>query len=898
MDLRSLIEKLDTIEQSKLLLESEQLMEKVRIRYSDVEAVAKQYATDDDARGQALAKLAKDNGLKTLFDPVSGELVNADGSYSTFKGADEATVERLKSWGLLPLNAKTSSWLGFRGQDRKTAIGDNQTAQGRDQMVDRAEELMKKAVTIGSAAPVAKESIAESLLSSFGYTTTLLEYVTPEEHTELKGLVQKLTPFAKQDPDAADIVARFNAYNEKRNDLIARIKEIIAAIKPAAASTPPASVPSGERSGSSAKKESSENNDSNILLELSLTPQGQKAGAKLFEPSATGYLDPKQVQHNLALLKKGHAKLDWNDHVGKTVKDWANMATFGLADKAAAYASSVGDKNTSYEKERAKQKAIDQAYDQDPNALNVRTAANAVGYKMDPTNPVGNITVGDVLGLVGPGAANAMFRVGLKGVALVGGKKVSQTVGGLGAILAGNALANQIGKDPESAEPTTDKPAPGPNNPVQPQPVENLKFDPEVKKIQDYLVTAYGGAKSILPRFGSDGKLGKETIAAIERAKKEGKLTPDGKVPGTTTADTKTDTNTSAALDPKLVQDELKKLGITGNQITPEQLIALADSLGIKDTDSSASADTVTSSSDTTGVSAKPTMALNTTPSSDGGIVQGTTATTESMELSRILALSGADLEEGAFDRIASWVIDDMIVKGMSREAALASQIPKAGMSAAEREAIRAAKALAKRIEAQGKPAVVGAEKAVVGAEKVVPKVADDAVAKLTTDAAKGQGLLYNVGKLGGRFVRLVKNNKFLSILAVLAALGIGLYLANKDDSKPNDGPGGPGGPGVTPQPAVDPQAEERKRQLLDLEKLLAQLYGGWPTDAETAETIKAAVAAGAKAPEGFTQSGVNTQPANSGKSSGAGLWQGQEAGASAEELIRLRNEKLKSQKP
>jgi hypothetical protein len=92
MDLRSLINKLDNIEQTKLLLESEELMEKVRIRYSDVEAVAKQFPTDDDARGQALAKLAKANGLTTLFDPISGELVNADGSYSTFKGADEATV--------------------------------------------------------------------------------------------------------------------------------------------------------------------------------------------------------------------------------------------------------------------------------------------------------------------------------------------------------------------------------------------------------------------------------------------------------------------------------------------------------------------------------------------------------------------------------------------------------------------------------------------------------------------------------------------------------------------------------------------------------------------------------------------------------------------------------------
>ena len=37
MDLRSLIDKLDTIEQEKLLLESEELMERVGLRLSDIE---------------------------------------------------------------------------------------------------------------------------------------------------------------------------------------------------------------------------------------------------------------------------------------------------------------------------------------------------------------------------------------------------------------------------------------------------------------------------------------------------------------------------------------------------------------------------------------------------------------------------------------------------------------------------------------------------------------------------------------------------------------------------------------------------------------------------------------------------------------------------------------------
>ena len=126
------------------------------------------------------------------------------------------------------------------------------------------------------------------------------------------------------------MITRYNKeYIPARDRLIARIKEVIATIKPATKTTtaPAATGTTPERKGSAAS-ESVENNDSDMLMELSLTPQGQKAGAKLFEPDFKGYLSPDQVKHNLALLKKGHAKLDWSDHVGKTVKDWANMATW------------------------------------------------------------------------------------------------------------------------------------------------------------------------------------------------------------------------------------------------------------------------------------------------------------------------------------------------------------------------------------------------------------------------------------------------------------------------------------------------------------------------------------------------------------------------------------------
>jgi hypothetical protein len=133
---------------------------------------------------------------------------------------------------------------------------------------------------------------------------------------------------------------------------------------------------------------------------------------------------------------------------------------------------------------------------------------------------------------------------------------------------------------------------------------------------------------------------------------------------------------------------------------------------------------------------------------------------------------------------------------------------------------------------------------------------------------AAGKSLLYKttyaLGKLGGKFTQLVKNNKFLSLLAALAALGIAVYLLGRDSTDTNtDKPNGPNGP-VQPQPATDAKEEERKRQLAELEKLLARLNDGWPTDPETAEAIKAAVAIGAKAPAGAGgSSAVQPQPAS-----------------------------------
>ena len=985
MDLRSLINKLDAIEQTRILTESEELMERVGLRLQDIEqAVGREL--DGNKRAAIIGDFARKFGYAGLFDPVSGKFVNKDGRFASF-GAYQSEVEQLEDEGLIPNSAKTDALLGFMGKDEKAA---KPTAFARADLfgsIDKADGLLDKALD----GILESKGIANSLLAEFGINTHLLEAITPEEHQFLKKTVKDAETI-KHKADASNLITRYNKeYVPARNRLIKQIQTVIASIKPAAKST--AAPAAADRSGSSVTANESLENNLDLLLELSLTPQGQKAGAKLFEPSATGYLDPKQVQHNLALLKKGHAKLDWNDHVGKTVKDWANMATFDMADRVAAAASSAFDPKTTYAKEREKQKAIDQAYNQDPNALNLRTAASATGYNIDASNPIGNMTAGDVLGLLGPSGVTAVFNVGSKVATRLGlgtaGKLTTGAATVLGTDLATKQIDNLAGVGQD-------------NRPVNPQPVG---FNKNIKAFQDEVLKT---DKKAFPKFGPDGKMGGEVRAAIakypEIAKKYGlvkatatttQTVPDRIEPGQNARDdllarnqvgnnqAGTDVNQSARqdavrtdntqvaaaapergaylppgadstaqsqvaapgstaqsqvaaadqIDPAQVQTAVAQLGIK-DQISPDQLLALADKLGIKDGEqvadagsnaSNATANTITGPNMSGGRSNSSTTSAG---GGDGGLVQGTTATAESLELNRILALSGLtedyDIDEGRLDggmKFASWVIDSMIASGPKgqRLAKLANE-PLASKAATAGE-LRAARKMAKEIEARGPASAVAKTDAAASnvaktaddaagavaktaddaagavaktaddAAKVVPKVADDAVSKLTSQAAKGEGLLYNVGKLGGRFVRLVKNNKFVSLLAALAALGIALYVANKDNKVdpvnthpvvPVDGKCPAGyklskdgktcekDTGPAPGPAVDPKEEERKRQLADLEKLLAQLYGGWPTDPETAETIKAGIAAGAKAPAGFTEGGVQTQPAGVTSSSGS----------------------------
>ena len=902
MDLRSVLDKLDDIKRQHFLAEVEDLMEKVGLRLADYTAAVRGI-TNDDERAAKIGEIARQYNFPGLFDPISGKFVNADGKFAWF-GGYESEVRQLAAKGLIPDAAKTTAVLGMMGQDEKIAKPTSQTAEKLYQQIDKADELIKKALE----APV-KEGLAESLLKEFGINTNLLEAITPEEHQLINKTRKDIEPLLKAgDGDAVEYKANYENYIRMRNELIAKINALIEAIKKMPA--PKASAPAqGERSGSTATaKESAEYDNNKLLLELSLTPAGQKAGAKIYQPDWKGYLSPEQVQHNLNLLKKGYVKMDWTDHAGKMGKDWANMATFGLADKGAAFVSSLGDKNTSYEKELNKYRSADAAYNASPDALNLRTAANAVGVKIDPKNAIGNTTIGDIAGLVGPGIATTLFNVGSKVATKLGLNTAGKLVTGGATVAAGAEVATRIG---EPQTPVRPQPAPGPK--------PSGRKDPKVLAFQNEILKT---DKKAFPRYGNDGIMGPETQGYVDKypeiAKKYGLAVTPQKVATTDTnpADTNTsdkadgaadvnqsagqtvvpssDTQVAAAdqVNPNVVTAELTKLGVK-DSITPDQILALAGALGISEAESVAESAEFSDILRLAGVSeaVSPGSAYNWLRGIVGGGAKADAAAASTV--SRAERPAGTSVLNRGSEETGTVFRQNGITW---REQSNGTWI---GKDKNGKELIRSAEEIgARRGKADGRmspggnksgtavdnPANIAAQRATNtvddmvrgsvqsgaddAARAVVKGTADDAaagVSKLVADAGKGQGLLYNIGKLGGRFARLVKNNKFLTLLAVLA--GLGIYLATSDNTdpvKPQPGPNGPVGPnGPAENPEDKKREEERKRQLGELNELLKRLYGGWPTDAETAAAIQAGVAVGGTAPEGFKPGGgVATQPA------------------------------------
>jgi hypothetical protein len=929
MDLRSLINKLDTIEQQTLLFEAEELMEKARIRFSDVEAVANQHKDDEDARLAALTKLIKDNGLPGLFDPVKGELVKPDGTYAWFAGASEETVQRLRKWGLLPDNAKSSSWLGFRGEDEKTAQSGNKEARSRDQMVDRAEELMKLAQQVTeSINNRAKSRIEGSLLEQFGYIKkTLIEYIDPKQHKELKDLITKLTPFAKppeSDPDAIDLVAQFRAYETARTSLVKRIAEVIATIKAMPAATvQPAPTPvtglqtdanqsAAETNRLNAKKPvgragSSATNESLLESRNRMIAEGR---AVMFEDGTVIkdgqiYLfnednNTYYYYNNNGLLVEYSAGEMWSD-VKDTGRGVVSGFTLGTQDELAAGALSI-IKGTRFQDELKKQiAATDAARARSPWLYGIGAVGGAIA------NPITKIA---------PWASG--------GVAL--GREVFRPE-------INQQILNVADKFPG---PTNTKVNTQPSN----------KYNAETEKLQNYLIKAYGGKKNILPQFGPDGKMGKETLAAIARAKKDGKLNKDGSMPGSSAASTTAPataaapaatapaatapaatapaatapaaTAPTAAMIAK-VKAEVAKMGLTpGSKISDEQLLSLAQKLGINVANESKDLNDIRK------LSGLPPLQE----------VWGSEVIAPALR-------NGWNALRGAFGSVG----DDAAraASGVANDAATAartgtSTATTAGTAAAAGadDVVRvggetwrktgntwlsntgktktddAMNILRGRADGRLSPGGVrpGAQDTIrANAGRRLGQAGDDMAraGQAERGLAAGAGSVDDLARVGassriattlraagGRFVNLLKNNMFLALIGILGAIGITAMVNDSNDEPVPDTPDTPVNPPsneptttttttVTP-PVVPPvttqpdpkeeerkrQEEERKRMLGDLNKLLAQLYGGWPTDDETAKTIADAVAIGATDPSGGgARAGtVGTQPAAGANSS------------------------------
>ena len=176
---------------------------------------------DEQQRAAALAKMAVDNNLPGLYDPVKGHFVSANGSISNT--ADKDTDYMLAQKGLMPKNANTSTFLGkifgtsgdkydtgLRGQSDKV-VADQESEEFKRERLTALQTMMKdlmamKPVTKPAATPAAaagkgaqpgstvgktinnvpgqagniragaanesivfKGSIAQSLVESFGY---------------------------------------------------------------------------------------------------------------------------------------------------------------------------------------------------------------------------------------------------------------------------------------------------------------------------------------------------------------------------------------------------------------------------------------------------------------------------------------------------------------------------------------------------------------------------------------------------------------------------------------------------------------------------------------------------------------------------------------------------------
>jgi hypothetical protein len=942
MDLRSLINKLDTIEQRTLLQESEQLIdEAARLRYKDVEAVAQKFPTDEVARGKALADLAKANGLPGLFDPVSRELVKLDGTLANFAGADQATVNQLKQWGLLPLGAKTSSWLGFRGEDEKSAMGTNQSAQARDALTDKAMALMDKAVQ-AAAAPAATEGvlstsgIASALIEEFGFNgVELLEAVTSAEHTELKKLVQDLYKAAPNDPDVVQVTTTYTGYVKQRDQIIQRINELIKIIK-----AKPAPAVKVDTKVVPKAKESLETSKRRMIAEGRI--QVLEDGKRYLRDGLEWTYDPKTELYS-HLNEDGtlteYDKKQFYSDAGDFGRGVADGLTLGYADNISAGVQSLFTNKTYKDALKAELAKSKEADDRSPWLYG---GGQIVGFIANPLSKIG-LGLPGTLGKLTTGvplvaaklASDKFVREPLNKMALgADSKKVPPQ-----PMLNGKPSTGPKGQEwlkkygathnpdgtpkagtvktvdaPKAATTAVDaKPAAEPIVKAaelgsQEFPVEkNITSEPGQKSAIDALTPTDNTSAADAQIRKADQDISAQAAAPTNMAaadaqirKADQDISAQAAAPEVAQAPVQVDLAkiklmiadirklaTANGLDFYTAMDQYANTAnlAEGIQLTSEQQQYLTEINSIRRLSGLPLFEV--------GLDTAANLALRNAPKAGEVIAKGAESAwnaikggwnklTGSAEKAATKPISGAPSAE-IQAQIAKKAADDALFAA-KQAAEKVKQIPAFNRTLADKVVLDAERKAAERVAA-----LAAAEKAAVsGAEKAAVSGAEGAAEKtlISRFGEKAVAAVSKLKSLGGRVLSFMKNNKFLTLAAMIGAAGYifgpnGVEEENittttttttdpvVDPTTPVDGkcttPGyrlsadgktcekvGEGGQEVTPVTPVTPVAPD----LSELQKLVDQLYGGWPTDPETAAALAAAKAAGAKVPEGSGTAG------------------------------------------
>ena len=232
--------------QLKLLLETldrldEGLFKKVQ--------AAVELEPDPGRRAMILAKMARDNNLPGLYDPVDGTYYNINGEQE--RSPDNAVTAQLGKFGLVPPNAKTSMF-GLWGADDVKAGAISQsaglnTADERDEKIARLNDLIKKV----SRGLKESRSISDVLYESF---FGLNEEGPPVPGDDAEYSAYSLRPLDRDIEEMKKLMAELGALNKEVpnsniDSVLERAQEVIdrASKKPEPPKppvTPPAPPPS------------------------------------------------------------------------------------------------------------------------------------------------------------------------------------------------------------------------------------------------------------------------------------------------------------------------------------------------------------------------------------------------------------------------------------------------------------------------------------------------------------------------------------------------------------------------------------------------------------------------------------------------------------------------------